>query len=366
MLDRLNTLIHGPAEMPELYITQRVIDKMAVAAAEYVEDETGEAMIGVVMNDSASDSRRIYILDTIAPLDDPVREAHTFQQGGDWQGDIFQWLRENWNVARQQKTENFVNAKIQLDAQLYSFGDWHKQPGFMIQPSGGDLQTAIELLYQPSYKLGFLVAPIVTIDHPPTVNDPDAQSNFLRAEQANGLMTRIDFWYIARGMVGFRPIAPKVIATEDVPRLVVYPWHLTSHTRASQEMALLQDDGMMAEILPWNTDGKLPIKVCFLTARMGKSHFVLIATPANYPFGEPVAYTMPFAGIQPDEDLYDLMARQWPLAEKVEISADWTWSSDKTLLEYVYVVEDALGWRENPLTGDDETTDESDEEASES
>lgn len=344
MMDAINSLLKGHT-IPTLYISQRVVQKMAQAAQEYLEDETGEAMVGLITKDRANDSAAVYILDTIAPGEGAIREEHTFQQGGAWQDDVTHWLRTNWQAARERQASN--NAKF--DAPLYHLGDWHKQPGYMIQPSGGDLATALEWIYQPNNRIGFLVAPILTIDHPATVTDPEEISNFIRVEQPNQLMTRIDFWYIARGMVGFRPIVPNVVKEDSLPRLMDYPWHLVSKTRAAQEVRLLEQDGMMVELLIWDTDEQLPLEVCFLTARAGASHLLLVATPANYPFAAPAIYKLPFVPIQPDEDLYDLLRRVWSRAERVADLPSWKWSVEKTLLEYVYMAEETLGLRDNPL-----------------
>lgn len=348
MLDRLNTIING-ADVPNLFLAQRVVDNIARGAMQYIEDETGEAMIGLIIPDTSSDKKSVYVIDTIAPGDNAVRQTHTFQQGGAWQDDVLQWLRENWQVARRKRTTSYGSSTARWDSSLFHVGDWHKQPGFMIQPSMGDLQTALDFINDAGNQIGFLVAPIVTINHPLTVKDRDDTANFLRVEQSNGLMTRIDFWYIARGMNSFAPITPHILPDSNFPRLMEYPWHLIGEQRAYQEMKLLEDEGLLVEVLLWDTDEELPLEVCFLTARPGDDHFLLIATPYNYPHATPDMYKIPFESIQPDEDLYDLMKRMWTHAELLEDPADWNWSSEKTLLEYVYMTEDAQGWRASPL-----------------
>ncbi|MEM6529213.1 MAG: hypothetical protein AAF653_13025, partial [Chloroflexota bacterium] len=165
MFERINTLLNGP-DIPKLYIAQRVIDKMAKAAQQYIEDETGEAMIGMIIPDETSGTA-VYILDTIAPGDDAVRETHTFQQGSVWQDEVLHWLRQNWEITRKKRAGSYGNSHAaRWDAPLYHIGDWHKQPGFMIQPSGGDLMTALEWVNQKGNRIGFVIAPILTIDHP--------------------------------------------------------------------------------------------------------------------------------------------------------------------------------------------------------
>ncbi|MEM6527960.1 MAG: hypothetical protein AAF653_06675, partial [Chloroflexota bacterium] len=172
---------------------------------------------------------------------------------------------------------------------------------------------------------------------------------FVRVEQEDGLMTRIDFWFIARKMMSFAPLTPNIVEDRIFPRLMGYPWHLTNEVRASQEIALLEGDGMLVEMILWDSDEQLPLEVGFLTARPGATHFLFIATQHNYPHSPPDIYTLPFASIQPDEDLYDLMERIWTHAELVEDPDDWEWNTGKTLLEYIYVAENMLGWNTSEL-----------------
>lgn len=360
MLNRLSNMITGP-DVPKLFVAKRVVEKMARAAQQYVENETGEAMIGLVIPDKATGSTSVYVVDTIAPGDDVVRASHTFQQGSAWQDEILHWLRENWEVARRKRATSYGTAHNgKWNAPLYHIGDWHKQPGFMIQPSGGDLMTAMDWVNQQGNRIGFMIAPILTIDHPATVEDPDEMTNFLRVEQPNGLMTRIDFWFIARNMVQFYPVKPNLVEDHIFPRLMDYPWHLTSQKRAEQEISLLEGDGMLVEILLWDTDEDLPLEVCFLTARPNASHFLLVATQHDYPNSPPDVYKLPFTGIQPNEDLYDLMGRIWTHAELVDVE-DFEWTPQKTLLETIYVVEQALGWNTLPTSPEGDSADAADD-----
>ncbi|MEO0561179.1 MAG: hypothetical protein AAF125_03645 [Chloroflexota bacterium] len=349
MFDTVRNIING-VEVPNLFVSDRVIEKMVQGGLQYLEDETGEAMVGVILKDKNAGGQSVYIVDTIAPGDDAHRESHTFHQGGEWQDGKLQWLRENWEIARKKRARSTGSSIANWDAPLYLVGEWHKQPGWMIHPSMGDMHTALDIITPLTHSFGFLVAPILTINHPATVKDDKENSNFITVQQPNGEMTRIDFWFIARGMTSFAPIIPQVLPERSFPRLMDYPWHITSPRRAAQEFSLLENDGMMVELLLWDTDEELPLEVCFFTARPGAKEFLLIATQANYPFAGPDVYRMPFASIQPGEDIYDLMRRQWTYAELVEEAEGFEWSAEKTLLEYVYMIEDALGWNPNPLT----------------
>ena len=174
--------------VPNLVVSQRVLEKMAVAAHHYVQDETGEAMVGLVVPGNHTNGvDTLYVLDTISPDESAVRQLHTFQQGDERQDEIIWWLQENWRVYRQKRRNSFGNAlQAKWDVPLRYLGDWHKQPGFMIAPSGGDQQTALNWLYDESNNMDFLLAPIVTLGHPSTTFSADSSANcsFVRLSNA--------------------------------------------------------------------------------------------------------------------------------------------------------------------------------------
>ena len=90
-------------QVPNLVLAQRVIDKMAAAASRYIQDETGEAMIGLIDPGTHTNGvPTLYVLDTIAPDEsDVVREYYSFEQGDDLQFEIFTWYLESWGIWRQ-------------------------------------------------------------------------------------------------------------------------------------------------------------------------------------------------------------------------------------------------------------------------
>ena len=54
--------------VPNLVMAQRVLDKMAVASRHYIEDETGEAMVGLIAPGTHTNGiPTLYVLDTISP-----------------------------------------------------------------------------------------------------------------------------------------------------------------------------------------------------------------------------------------------------------------------------------------------------------
>ncbi len=154
----------GPRDMPRIIVAQRVMDKIRRGALLYPEPETGEALIGFVVPTQGHPEPDIYILDTIGPGEDAVREWGMFEQGDDWQGDVFDWLFYNWEAFRELRRPSYGNAvAAKWDFPLAHVGDWHKQPGDMIAPSGGDAATARRMIEDRETPIEHLVAPIVTL-----------------------------------------------------------------------------------------------------------------------------------------------------------------------------------------------------------
>lgn len=167
----------APRDMPRIIVAQRVIDKIRMGALLYPEPETGEALIGFVVPVQGRPEPDIYILDTIGPGNDAVREWGMFEQGDDWQGDVFDWLYYNWEAFRELRRSSYGNAlAAKWDVPLAHVGDWHKQPGDMIAPSGGDAETARRMIEDPDTPVQHLVAPIVTLyplrPEPPAAEQP--------------------------------------------------------------------------------------------------------------------------------------------------------------------------------------------------
>ncbi len=161
---RSDTGRDAPRDTPRIIVAQRVIDKIRRGALLYPEPETGEAMIGFVVPVPGRAEPDLYILDTISPGERAVREWGMFEQGDDWQGDVFHWLFVNWEVSRKQRRPSYGNAlAAKWDFPLAHVGDWHKQPGDMIAPSGGDAMTARRMIEDRDTPIQHLVAPIVTL-----------------------------------------------------------------------------------------------------------------------------------------------------------------------------------------------------------
>ena len=102
--------------VPKLVIAQRVIEKMVQAAGQFIADETGEAMIGLITPGKMTSETTVYIVDTIAPDVnapdvDTVREAYAFKQGGEHQYEVFTWLVDNWQSQRDKRKKSYGRAQ---------------------------------------------------------------------------------------------------------------------------------------------------------------------------------------------------------------------------------------------------------------
>lgn len=341
----LRNLFSGRTVVPNLVVAQRVLDKIAVTAPAFVDDETGEAMVGLVVPaDEATGVPTVYVLDTIAPDESAIRAMHTFQSGDLRQDEVIYWLHQNWEVYRQQERGKKLLPKF--DRPLQHLGDWHKQPGHMIAPSGGDLMTALDMLADRENSFDFLLAPIVTLGHPATIgSSEDVRVNFINLPDADDeyAHTRVDFWYIDRKSRMFLPIHPAVYPNEQLPAPVAYPWHLVNEDRYLAEIAQLEGDHLFARGLVWDFDGKLPLELAFMVARWRSDRVLLIGTPHDYPASPPVARVAPFMRMTDDEVLYDVFGRMWPQSTPVSPPPGFQWTPDTYLVDFVHAIEDAVG-----------------------
>lgn len=341
--------------IPNLILAQRVVDKMAKQAAKFVHDETGEAMVGVMLPAAhPNGAPTIIAIDTL-PADESevVRQAYAFAHGGESQFEAFTWLLENWEA----DGDSRKGTPVPVEAKLAHIGDWHKQPGHMIAPSGGDLQSALGLLAD-NPQIEQWLAPIVTLDHAPTLSG-GAGVNYLTVPDGHGGLTRIDFWLIDRHTRAFRPVSPTVYPDAKLPALQPLPWTLTNEGRVSIEVGQLEHEGwLVSDIVFWDTDLAMPLEVCFMLGKPGGESLWVIATPHDYPAKPPRAYRAPFVALGKDEDIYDLFARVWKECEPVLNPVDWEWSDELYLTDYL-----AALTAESPAPTADKPADEQKEDA---
>lgn len=341
MVLRRPTLKHTRG-VPNLVIAERVLDKMQAAAHASIQDETGEAMIGLIVPGTLTNGvPTVYIIDTISPDETAVRQYHTFQQGDERQDELIWWLQENWQTTRERRQGLFGIGTGKWDVPLRYLGDWHKQPGYMIQPSGGDLLTALDWLDDPDNGMDFLIAPIVTLEHPFTVDLAGVTTNYLMMPQGDGTAVRVDWWYIDRNTRLFQPISPTVYPDDQLPTTAPYPWHLSDSARADAELKALTDDGLFHSITLWNADNTPPLEVCLLMARVGAAKLIIVVTPHDFPQQPPSARVAPFIHMNSGDDMYRVFTSAWKASTPLDVPFTWTPSS--RLIDYVHAVEDAAG-----------------------
>lgn len=332
---RLLRGLRGDSPVPNLVVAQRVLQKMAAAAAHHIEDETGEALVGLLSPGGFDGGLpTLYLLDTISPDESAIRMMHTFQQGDERQDEAIFWLQQNW------QTERTRRKRGKFDVPLRYLGDWHKQPGYMIQPSGGDLLTALDWIDDPENNMEFLLAPIVTLDHPHTVGT-GIGVNYVMVPNNDGTALRVDFWYIDRDWRVFLPIAPVVYPDDQLPELTPYSWRITDEARFMREMARLKQDDLFVSMVIWDADNTPPLEVCFLAARMGADKLLIAVTPHDYPASAPSVRSAPFTQLRADADIYQVFKECWAKSEPVKL--DLAWAPDMLLGDLIAAAETKLG-----------------------
>ena len=332
--------------VPNLVLSERAVKKMLSAASQYLADETGEAMLGfIVENDTPEGLPTIYVLDTISPDETAIRRSHTFQQGDALQDEIIWWLQENWHFHR----ERYRGSEVlpdRFDVPLRYLGDWHKQPGSMIQPSHGDLMTALSWLDDDDLDMDYLLVPIVTVGYAQIIGESDLAVNYITVPMDNGTDMRVDWWYIHRDVRVFQPVHPQIVEEGALPQMMKYAWHVVLPDRLTSETLTMADDGLLVRTLFYECDGEVPLEFCFFAIRQGARSFLLFVTQHDYPHTRPRAYSAPFTS---DLDLMDPVAtfqKLWAVAEPIDDPPDWDWSSDKYLIDYVVAIEVAMGIRQ--------------------
>lgn len=317
---------------PQVFVAQRVIEKMVKGAMIYEAEETGEALVGLEMP-NGQPLPTIYILDTIPPIEDPIREWAMFVQGDDWQGAIFQWWYENWEMYRTKRRASYGNAlTAKWDVPLMHLGDWHKQPG-MIKPSRGDMQTARRLIRE--LRRDYLLTPIINLAE--DVIDSPAINTIVVQPETTGTAVRIDFWWVGRRSNDFEIAQPIVVPNEDLPRLPPIAWGLDQRERFDQEIEQLESDGLQVmDVVWWDTRGHPPLDTCLIIYRPGARKVIIAITSPNYPFRAPSWRIAPIMRPKANEDFFEML-----YDASTEITEDIlpAWHSDLHLIDGVQAIE---------------------------
>ncbi len=331
--------------VPNVVLSQRAVDRMLSAANQFMADETGEAMVGFVVEDDTPEGLpTIYVLDTISPDETAVRRSHTFQQGDAQQDEIIWWLQENWHFHRERHRGTEALPE-RFDVPLRYLGDWHKQPGSMIQPSHGDHMTALTWLEDEESDMDFLLVPIVTVGHLPNIGATDLTVNYINVPMENDRVMRVDWWYVHRHVKVFQPVHPRVLPDDELPQMMKYSWHVVDPDRLYQETAALESDGLLVRRLLFECDGEVPLEFCFFTIRQGSSFFLLFVTQHDYPHSPPQAFQAPFIDGLDLMDPVETFHRLWEVRAPIADPSDWEWSADKYLVDYAVAIEVEMGLR---------------------
>lgn len=350
--------------VPNLVLSQRAVAKMLSAAGQYLADETGEAMLGFVVEDDTPEGLpTMYVMDTISPDETAIRRSHTFQQGDDLQDEIIWWLQENWHFYRNQHRGTDA-LPDRFDIPMRYLGDWHKQPGSMIQPSHGDLMTALSWLDDESNSMDYLLVPIVTVGHAQIIGSSDVEVNYITVPMSDGTDMRVDWWYIHRDVRVFQPVHPQVVEESELPKMMKYGWHVVSEDRLEREVVRLENGGAwLSSLILWEADNEVPLEICFIVARQGARELMLLVTDADYPNTPPKARMSPsFHGLDLTDE-YKAFSELWDRSEPVELPDDWEWNHNLYLLDFVIAVEEHLGLRQPSKVTIPVVDDESDDDA---
>ncbi len=338
--------------VPNLVISQRMVDRVTEAARHFLADETGETMVGLVIEPAESSPEAmptLCVLDTIAPDESVIRRSHMFEQGDELQGDIFVWLSENWEACRDLGKDQQGRAiRPQWQTGLRHLGDWHKQPGFMIQPSGGDLMTALRIMDDEENDFDFLLVPIVTLGHDSVTSEEGASVNYFTIPMDDDSSLRMDWWYIHRDVRIFQPITPHIVPRDELPALTPYPWHILNQERLEEEVALLEDDGLIligSSNILWEADGDLPLEICFIVARGNGQQVFLVETDWDYPGRPPRVRTAPFTGIDPSMYMFDIFEQLWEHSQPAALPPEFRWQPALHLVDMIAALEVAAGTR---------------------
>ncbi len=337
--------------VPNLVISQKVVDHVVKAAQGYLEDETGESMVGIILDtDEPEKMPTLYIFDTISPDQSAERRSHMFEQGDIFQTDLFNWLLDNWNAYLKIGKDVHGNPlKDEWKVPLKHLGDWHKQPGFMIQPSGGDLMTALRFMEDEENQFEFLLVPIVTLGHASVTSEEGAQVNYFTVPMDNGTSLRMDWWFIHRDVRVFQPITPTIVDYDELPQMPRYPWHILDIDLMDEELALIEEDGMfmLAQFaIPFQLDDELPLEIGFMVGRASNPEVFIVATHWDYPQTKPRIYKAPFTGVDLSMYVFDVFDALWEQAERVEDPPDFEWNPEASyIVDYVAAVEKHLGMR---------------------
>jgi hypothetical protein len=370
-MNRFHALAMARASLPRLTLAQRVVDRIVRNALTY-ETETGEALVGVAIKPFGRVEPDLYVLETIAPDDSPaqgdtapdrpVRERYAFVQGDDLQMDIFNWWYDNWQQFRERRRGSYGNAVgAKWDSPLAHLGDWHKHPGMMVEPSGGDFETAYRHVMDREHGAPELVI-LATVwdraqaEQDTTVDPQDAvgqrgQTTSLSRSKFGGWQHAgpADCWYISRRTRRFVRLAQMVAEDKIMPALPVVGWHLGDF-RLNEEVKALNNAGYFPSVEICDADQVPPLEICLPMARRDGQHILIAITQADYPATKPTFRVAPLSAAQGVPEGKKRFEAIWQASQPLPTEAYAApWTPESRLVDLVKAVEPYL--EQHPVEG---------------
>ncbi len=342
-MNMLHTIAVERAGLPRVTIAQRVIDKMVHGALIY-QTETGESLIGLPVQTAGRIEPDLFVLDTIAPDNSAVRRGAYFEQGDDLQGDIFNWLYDNWNAVRGKVSEPRWNVP------LSHLGDWHKHPGTLTEPSWGDTDTALDHVLDKEAGKPYLLAILATVWDRQQAHISDEFESLILGESPikvdidESTTIRLDCWYMGRRTRRFVHLTPTVQPDAALPNLPPVSWHLSTPARVNQEVETLSNAGYAVSLEEFDADGQPPRELCLTLARRGGERILIVITQADYPRTMPTIRTVPMKLMSSIPEGADLFKALWDASLPLPPAAypTWDWNADRTIYELAQAVEEKV------------------------
>lgn len=276
-------------KIPTVYLPQRVLDAIADETLAHPRTETGQAFVGIELDDA------LFILGTIPDIVDTVRLPGFFRLGGQDQVEIFRWLNLHWEAMKQgshsQDQPGWTIGKDiplgsippELDLPLSVVGYWHRHPGDFRDLSSTDMRQVNDMLNDPMAQRTQVLAPIVTYDRQERlIMSYDGDDLILRSVIDE---MRITFHYFQRGVRLL--VKPIIVPDTHVPWLPPLPWHLADLKRMRTELALLKQAGYKVRWQVREMDGDPVQEIIFALDREDWNKRLVLVTDWDYPESRP-------------------------------------------------------------------------------
>lgn len=342
-MNALHTRQVEVAGLPRVTIAQRVIDSMVKNTLIY-DTETGEALVGLPIFSPDRIEPDLVVLQTITPDSTAVRREALFVQGDDLQSDVMNWLFDNWNDYRKLPT---AKLEPRYNVNMDHVGDWHKHPPGLVEPSWGDMETALGHVLDREAGKPHLLAILATLWDRDVAHATDEAESVYAGEKPIKVdidahrTVRLDCWYMSRRTRRFVHLTPTIKPDSELPQIPIVCWHLSNIERAGSEFKQLTQAGYSVSVDLHDADGIPPRELVLTLAKRGGSRILMVVTQADYPAKRPLIRTVPMNAVRDIPAGTDLFPELWKrsLALPDAEYPAWTWTPDKTILQLAQAVE---------------------------